>query len=167
MLNAGPFWHNAGFVASTHWKYMQLALQEAEKGGQEGEVPVGAVLVAGSGKILAKAHNQTIWRTDPCAHAEVLAMRAGARAIGNYRLLDTTLYVTIEPCLMCMGALIHARVAGLFFGAPDPRWGGAGSLYDFSSDGRLNHRVEVIGGIGQDEARQLMQDFFRQKRREK
>ncbi len=144
---------------------MRLALQEAEKGRQAGEVPVGAVLVAGSGKILAGAHNQTIGRTDPCAHAEVLALRAGARALGNYRLLDTTLYVTIEPCLMCMGALVHARVARLVFGAPDPRWGGAGSLYDFSSDERLNHRMEVIGGIGEAEARQLMQEFFRQKRK--
>ena len=146
---------------------MQLALEEAEKGGQEGEVPVGAVLVAASGEILASAHNQTIGRVDPSAHAEMQAMRAGARAVGNYRLLDTTLYVTIEPCLMCMGALIHARVARLVFGAPDPRWGGAGSLYDFSRDERLNHRVEVTAGIGEGRARQLMQAFFRQKRRQR
>ncbi len=146
---------------------MRLALQEAEKGGQAGEVPVGAVLVDAAGKVLASTHNQTIGLTDPCAHAEILALRAGAHAIGNYRLVGTTLYVTIEPCLMCMGALIHARVAHLVFGAPDPRWGGAGSLYDFSGDERLNHRVQVTGGIGEDEARQLIQDFFRRRRRQR
>jgi len=143
---------------------MLLALEEAEKAGQKGEVPVGAVLVSQSGKILARSHNQSIGRIDPCAHAEILVLRAGARSIGNYRLLNTALYVTIEPCLMCMGALIHARVAGLFFGAGDPRWGAAGSLYDFSGDHRLNHRVAVTGGLRESEARQLMQDFFRQKR---
>ncbi len=146
---------------------MRLALQEAEKGGQAGEVPVGAVLVDAAGNILARAYNQTIGLTDPCAHAEILTLRAGAHAIGNYRLVDTTLYATIEPCLMCMGALIHARVAQLVFGAHDPRWGGAGSLYDFSGDKRLNHRVKVTGGVGEDEARRLMQEFFRQRRRQR
>ena len=151
-------------MAATHSDYMLLALEEAEKAGLAGEVPVGAVLVAKSGEILAKSYNQTIARIDPCGHAEILALRAGARAVDNYRLLDTTLYVTIEPCLMCMGALIHARVARLVFGARDPKWGGAGSLYDFSRDDRLNHRVEVIGGIRETDARQLIQDFFRRKR---
>jgi tRNA(adenine34) deaminase len=154
-------------MALPHSDYMLLALEEAEKAEQAGEVPVGAVLVAKSGEILARSYNQTIARVDPCGHAEILALRAGARTIDNYRLLDTTLYVTIEPCLMCMGALIHARVAGVVFGARDPRWGGAGSLYDFSRDDRLNHRVEVTGGILGTEARQLIQGFFRRKRMRK
>jgi tRNA(adenine34) deaminase len=101
---------------------------------------------------------------DPTAHAEILALRQAAQKTQNYRLLNTTLYVTIEPCVMCMGAIVHARISALVFGAKDPRWGGAGSLYNLAADNRLNHQVEIIEGICEDECRSLMQDFFRSKR---
>lgn len=143
---------------------MELAIRLAERAGQKGEVPIGAVLVARTGEILAQAGNRTVRDADPTAHAEILALRAGAKTIGNFRLLDTTLYVTIEPCLMCMGALVHARVRRLVFGAPDPKWGAAGSLYDFSTDQRLNHRIEVLGGVSEAACRQVVQAFFKTRR---
>jgi len=152
-------------MVENHQKFIHIALLEAEKAGQRGEVPIGAVIVADNGEILAADHNRTIERSDPTAHAEILAMRAAAKQLYNYRLLNTTLYVTIEPCIMCMGAIINARVARVVFGAGDPKWGGAGSLYDFSSDIRLNHRVEVIRGVDEGDCRRLMQDFFRDKRK--
>ena len=148
----------------THETFMALALEEAKKAGQIGEVPIGAVLVADSGKILSAAYNQTIKLADPTAHAEVLALRQAASEIGNYRLLNSTLYVTVEPCMMCMGAIVHARISGIVFGAPDPKWGAAGSLYDFAQDERLNHRVEVLRGVLEEDCRSLMQNFFRAKR---
>ena len=148
-----------------HEKWMQLALQEAEKAGQNDEIPIGAILVDESGKVLSAAYNQTIALADPTAHAEILALRAAARAVGNYRLLNTTLYVTIEPCIMCMGAIVHARVATLVFGAADPKWGGAGSLYDLSADTRLNHRTRVVSGVCGPACRALLQAFFRKKRK--
>ncbi len=144
--------------------FMQLALQEAEKAGQIGEVPVGAILVSEDGEILAAAHNQTIHRADPTAHAEILALREAARAIGNYRLPNTTLYATVEPCIMCMGAIVHARISQLVFGAADPRWGAAGTLYNFAEDRRLNHQVKITAGVCAQDCRRLMQDFFRSKR---
>ena len=143
---------------------MEMALVEAEKAGQRDEVPVGAILVDESGDVLAAAHNLTISMADPTAHAEILALREAAQKINNYRLLNTTLYVTVEPCVMCMGAIIHARVAGIVFGASDPKWGAAGSLYHFARDERLNHSPEVIGGVCEDRCRELMQTFFRRKR---
>jgi tRNA(adenine34) deaminase len=145
-------------------KYMALALTEAEKAGQMGEVPIGAILVSDIGTILSAAHNRTIDMADPTAHAEILALRDAAQKINNYRLLNTTLYVTVEPCIMCMGAIVHARVAKIVFGAGDPKWGAAGSLYDFSEDDRLNHRVAITKGVCKQECRNLMQDFFRAKR---
>ena len=148
----------------THEDYMRLALAEARQAADKDEVPIGAVLVAADGAVLSKAHNQTIGLLDPTAHAEVLTLRAAARIVGNYRLLDTTLYVTIEPCVMCMGALVHARVKALFYGAKDPKWGGAGSCYDMASDSRLNHTIEVNVGILEQECKQLMQAFFQRKR---
>ncbi len=120
-----------------HIDYMRLALQEAKKAGQFDEVPVGAVLVSEAGELLAAARNRTIELCDPTAHAEVIALREAAGKTRNYRLLNTTLYVTIEPCPMCMGALVHARVARLVFGAKDPKWGAAGSLYNVAQDRRL------------------------------
>ena len=144
--------------------YMSIALSEAEKAGQENEVPVGAVLVSPSGRILATDHNQTIGLSDPTAHAEIQLLRQAAKKMGNYRLLNTTCYVTIEPCIMCMGALVHARVAKIVFGVTDPKWGAAGSLYHFAEDNRLNHRPVVIGGVCLDECRALIQGFFREKR---
>ena len=145
-------------------KFMKLALNQAKKAGQKLEVPVGAVLVAESGEILSLAHNQTISLADPTAHAEIIALRRAAQKVLNYRLLSTTLYVTIEPCIMCMGAIVHARVSRVVFGAKDTKWGAAGSLYNFADDTRLNHRPEIIDGVCQDECRTLIQDFFRARR---
>jgi tRNA(adenine34) deaminase len=147
-----------------HETFMALALEEAKKAGQMGEVPVGAVLVAENGEVLSSAGNRTIAQADPTAHAEVLALRRAATNIRNYRLLNSTLYVTVEPCIMCMGALVHARVLRLVFGADDPKWGAAGSLYNFAQDERLNHRVEVLQGVLEENCRALMQNFFRAKR---
>ena len=143
---------------------MTLALEEARLAAEADEVPVGAVLVAQDGGLLARAHNETIARCDPTAHAEIIALRLASRAVGNFRLLDTTLYVTIEPCAMCMGALLHARVARIVFGAKDPKWGCAGSLYNLADDSRLNHTICVKGGILEGECRALMQAFFRARR---
>jgi len=143
---------------------MELALNEAKKAGQIGEVPVGAILVSENGEILSAAHNQTIKLADPTAHAEILTLRQAALEINNYRLLNTTLYVTVEPCIMCMGAIVHARISQVVFGAPDPKWGAAGSLYNFAADDRLNHRVAITTGVCAEDCRRLMQDFFRAKR---
>ena len=143
---------------------MGLALKEAKIAGQIGEVPVGAVLVSENGEILAAAYNQTIKLADPTAHAEILALRKGALKINNYRLLKTTLYVTVEPCIMCMGAIVHARISQVVFGTTDPKWGAAGSLYNYAEDERLNHRVEITSGVCAEDCRRLMQDFFRAKR---
>ncbi|MCG2758642.1 MAG: tRNA adenosine(34) deaminase TadA [Desulfobacteraceae bacterium] len=143
---------------------MKLAINEAIKAGQNDEVPIGAVIIAESGEILSQAHNSTINLSDPTAHAEILALRMAANKILNYRLLNTTLYVTVEPCIMCMGAIVHARVSRIVFGTNDPKWGAAGSLYNFTNDSRLNHQPELIGGICEDECRRLIQDFFRSKR---
>ena len=143
---------------------MQMALCEAVKAGKSQEVPVGAVLVSEKGQVLSAAYNQTITLKDPTAHAEILVLRTAARKVMNYRLLNTTLYVTIEPCMMCMGAIIHARIARVVFGADDPKWGAAGSLYNFAEDGRLNHRLEILSGICRDDCRALIQDFFRKRR---
>ena len=147
-----------------HKEFMKLALKEAKKAGQKDEVPIGAVVVAEKGKILSTAHNQTIGLCDPTAHAEILALREAAQKAQNYRLLNTTLYVTVEPCIMCMGAIIHARVSAVIFGAFDPKWGAAGSLYNFTTDSRFNHLPEILPGVCEDECKTLIQDFFRSKR---
>jgi tRNA(adenine34) deaminase len=147
-----------------HIEFMKKALNEAQKAGQKGEIPIGAVLVAENKILLSAAHNQTINYKDPTAHAEILALREAAHQIGNYRLLNTTLYVTVEPCPMCMGAIIHARVAQVVFGTRDPKWGAAGSLYNFAQEHRFNHRPEIIEGICAQECKKLMQDFFSSKR---
>lgn len=152
-------------MIDTRDSFMELALEEAKKAGQIGEVPIGAVLVAENGTVLSAAHNQTITKVDPSAHAEILALREAAIKINNYRLLNTSLFVTVEPCLMCMGALVHARVKRIIYGAPDPKWGAAGSLYNFAQDFRLNHRVQVVKGVREQECRALMQAFFRAKRK--
>jgi tRNA(adenine34) deaminase len=128
------------------------------------EVPIGAILVSENGTILSATHNRTIDLADPTAHAEILALREAAHKINNYRLLNTTLYVTVEPCIMCMGAIVHARISRVVFGAGDPKWGAAGSLYNFAEDDRLNHRLEITRGVCEQDCRNLMQDFFRAKR---
>lgn len=143
---------------------MKKAFDEAKKAEQEGEVPIGALLVSDRNQVLAAEHNQTIQLNDPTAHAEILALRAAAAQIGNFRLLNTTLYVTVEPCPMCMGAAIHARVSHIVFGTRDPKWGAAASLYNFAADQRFNHRPKITEGICEADCKKLMQNFFRQKR---
>ena len=147
-----------------HEQMMQVALDEAEKAGQSQEVPVGAVLVFETGEIVAQAHNRTIGLHDPTGHAEILAIRDAAQKVKNYRLLNTTLYVTVEPCVMCMGAIIHARISRVVYGAPDPKWGALGSQYDFAAENRFNHRPEIIAGICEQQCRAIIQTFFRDRR---
>ena len=144
-------------------EFMRLALAEAEKALLAGEVPVGAVIARG-GEVIASAHNGPVGLKDPSAHAEILTLRRAAAAEGNYRLAGTTLYVTIEPCLMCAGALIHARVSRLVFGASDPKGGAVVSLYGVLQDARLNHRVDVTGGVLREACSEILSRFFREKR---
>ena len=155
---------NELYMENQNEKMMQLALAEAEKAGQNQEVPIGALLVSGAGDILAKAYNRTIGLADPTGHAEILVMRAAAQKVKNYRLLNTTLYVTVEPCVMCMGAILHARIARVVYGAPDPKWGALGSIYDFAEEKRFNHHPEIIAGICEQECRSIIQDFFKDRR---
>ena len=145
-------------------EYMQVALAEARIGAQKGEVPVGAVLVDEKGQMLARGHNRPIELNDPTAHAEILVLRSAAKKAMNYRLLNTSLFVTIEPCVMCMGAIIHARVKQVVFGARDLKWGAAGSIYNFAQDRRLNHQPEVVPGVCEAECRAILQNFFKAKR---
>lgn len=144
-------------------RYVDLALVEARRAADAGEVPIGAVVVL-DGRVIARAHNAPITLRDPTAHAEVLALRAAARETGNYRLERTIVYTTVEPCLMCCGALVHARVARLVYGAADPKAGAAASLYRILDDGRLNHRVEVTAGVRAEECAALLTEFFRARR---
>jgi tRNA(adenine34) deaminase len=145
-------------------EFMTLALKEAEKAFQEDEVPIGAVLVSSGGEVIAADHNRTRQHNDPTAHAEILVLRKAARILNNFRLSGTILFVTIEPCLMCAGAVIQARVDQVVFGTADPKAGALGSLYDVSKDGRLNHRFEVISGVLETECRELIQKFFEVRR---
>jgi len=143
--------------------WMTEALGEATQAEAENEVPVGAVVVHHN-TLIGRGHNSPIALNDPTAHAEIQALRAASQQLGNYRLVGATLYVTVEPCLMCMGALLHARIKRLVYGCADPKAGAAGSLYDVSHDPRLNHRIEVITGVKEEESRALLQRFFRRKR---
>jgi tRNA(adenine34) deaminase len=143
--------------------YMRAALEHAAAAGARGEVPVGAVLVRGA-DIIASGGNSPIASHDPTAHAEIQALRAGGGALGSYRLTDTTLYVTLEPCVMCAAAIVHARVRRLVFGAWDPRAGAAGSITDVFALPQLNHRVDVFGGVMMEECGRLLQQFFAQRR---
>jgi tRNA(adenine34) deaminase len=138
---------------------MRAALGAARQGAGEGEVPVGAVIVIG-GEIVAMAHNAPIGRNDATAHAEVLVIREAGRRAGNYRLPGSTLYSTVEPCVMCCGAIINARIPEVVFGTPDPKGGGVESLYRLLGDSRMNHRPAVIGGVLADECAELMRAFF-------
>lgn len=151
-------------MVDRHRNFMRLAIEEAVKAGQIEEVPVGAVLVDADGAVIARAHNETIRRMDPSAHAEMLAIRAASEKMGNYRLTGMRIYTTIEPCLMCMGAVIHARLAEVVYGALDPKWGAAGSLYDFSTDPRLNHRPQITAGVEAQACADLMKAFFAARR---
>lgn len=145
-------------------RYMDLALEEARKADAAGEVPVGAIVVSDS-VVVGRGFNQPISAKDPTAHAEILAMREAAQSIGNYRLSGVTLYCTVEPCMMCAGAMIHARIARLAFGTPDPKAGAAYSLYNVLTDPRLNHRVDVIFGVRESECSTLLRGFFERKRK--
>ena len=142
---------------------MRIALAEAQRAREAGEVPVGAVIVRG-GAFLAGGRNSQILLNDPSAHAEILAIRAAAAAAGNYRLAGTTLYVTLEPCIMCAGAILHARIERLVFGAADPKGGAAVSLYRLFEDRRLNHAVAVTEGILREACAEILSGFFREKR---
>ena len=143
--------------------WMRHALTLAAKAAAQGEVPVGAVIIR-DGVVLGEGWNQPITLHDPSAHAEMLAMRAAGVAAGNYRLPDTTLYVTLEPCPMCVGAMIHARIARVVFGAFDPKTGAAGSAFDLLTDQRHNHRVSVSGGVLSEECAETLRAFFRARR---
>jgi tRNA(adenine34) deaminase len=144
-------------------KFMAIALEEAEAAIRKGEVPVGAVIVLDE-DILATAHNSPIALSDPSAHAEILVLRGAAGRLGNYRLTGTTLYVTVEPCIMCVGAIVHARISRLVYGASDPKNGGVVSLYRILEDRRLNHAVEVKTGVLEGVCAELLSRFFQEKR---
>jgi len=148
----------------THEAYMTAALDQARLGLAAGEVPVGAVLVVGD-RIVARAFNQPIAASDPTAHAEVLVLREAARAAGNYRLTEATVYVTVEPCLMCVGALVHARVREVVYGAAEPKTGALVSTLRALEVPGLNHRFAVTGGVCERECRELVQQFFKERRR--
>ncbi len=143
---------------------MRAALREAERGAREGEVPVGAVVVK-EGQVLARAHNRPIHLHDPSAHAEILALRRAARKAGNYRLEGCDLYVTIEPCAMCAGAIVQARLRRTVFGARDPKAGAAGSVLNVIDHPKLNHRCEVLKGVLADESVVLLRSFFQRRRK--
>jgi len=153
----------SGYKMQTDYDFMKMALEEAQKAFHKDEVPVGAIIVR-NGKILARAYNSPITLHDPAAHAEMLALRQAALAIGNYRLTGAELYVTLEPCIMCAGAIIQSRLKRVIFGATDPKGGAVTSLYQILSDKRLNHKVAVTEGILQDECAQIISRFFREKR---
>jgi len=148
----------------SHEPFMEAALDEARLGFASGEVPIGAVVVI-DGRIVARAFNRPIAAVDPTAHAEVIALREAASAVGNYRLTGATVYVTLEPCLMCVGALVHARVHQVVYGAAEPKTGALVSAVHGLDLPGLNHRFEVVGGVLEEPCRQIVQEFFRERRR--
>jgi len=146
-------------MLKTHWFGMELALQEARKAYALGEVPVGAVIIK-KGKVLGRGHNLKETLGDPTAHAEIMAIRKAAISEGGWRILDATMYVTLEPCPMCAGAIVMARIPELVIGTRDPRTGACGSLWDITNDERLNHEVKVTFGIREDECKEILERFF-------
>jgi tRNA(Arg) A34 adenosine deaminase TadA len=144
--------------------FMALAIAQAQHAAAAGEVPIGAVVVH-EGRVIAAAHNSPIALNDPTAHAEILALRRAAQELATYRLLAATIYVTLEPCVMCVGAMVNARIAQLKFGAHDEKAGAVGSVYDLGRDGRLNHQIEVYSGLMESECAALLREFFRTRRR--
>ena len=149
-----------------HEYFMKEALKEAKKALEAGDVPVGAVIVHDN-KIIGRAHNQVELLKDPTAHAEMLAITQATATIGDERLLEARIYTTLEPCVMCAGAMVLARIKDLFYAAPDPKAGACGSLFDIVNDNRLNHQIKVVHGLMRDEAQELLQEFFRNLRAEK
>lgn len=152
------------FVSDQDEIRMRIALEAAVTAGDSDEVPIGACLFDREGNLLASAGNRTIIDSDPTAHAEILVLREAARKIGNYRLVDSIIYSTIEPCAMCAGALVNARVKKLVYGAKDERFGAVETLFRICDSESLNHRLEIVSGVLADECRALMQKFFREKR---
>lgn len=146
-----------------HEDWMRHALTLAQRAWDEGEVPVGAVLVHDN-RVIGEGWNRPIGRHDPTAHAEIMALRQGGMVLQNYRLIDTTLYVTLEPCVMCAGAMVHSRIGRVVFGARDAKTGAAGSLMDVLHHPGMNHRVEVIEGVLRDRCASMLSDFFRERR---
>ena len=145
-------------------KWMLKAVESAREAAALGEVPIGACLVDETGALIASASNRSITDNDPTAHAEILVLRQAGAALGNYRLTGATVYTTIEPCVMCAGALVNARVGRLVFAAPDPRFGAVESRFRLCDSELLNHRIEIVSGVLEDDCRALMQDFFRARR---
>ncbi|MGA8939685.1 MAG: tRNA adenosine(34) deaminase TadA [Acidobacteriaceae bacterium] len=143
---------------------MLLALTEARAADTAGEVPVGCIIVSDEGEIVARGENRVLRNSDPTAHAEIIALRAAGAALGNYRLVGCTLYSTLEPCAMCAGAILHARISRLIYGAPDPKAGACGSVLEVMNHPKLNHHLELIGGVLSAECGQLLTDFFRARR---
>ena len=160
LSSSGGATPDAGTDDARDGRWMDEAIREAAAAGMRGEVPVGAVVVL-DGRIVGRAGNASIAEHDPTGHAEVRALRAAGSAVGSYRLSGAVLYVTVEPCVMCTGAALHARVARLVYGCADPKGGAAGSLFDLASDARLNHRIAVTAGIAEGRCRALLQEFFR------
>jgi len=154
----------AGDINESEVRMMKLALERARKAGAEGEVPVGAVLVDHNGKVLASAGNSCVASHDPVGHAEIRVLRQAAILLGNYRLPETTLYVTLEPCAMCAAAMVHARIKRLVFGAVDSKAGGVVSKYHIGTDSRLNHSFSVTGGVLTEECGRLLKEFFQNRR---
>ncbi len=146
--------------AESDFAFMSQALDCARSANDCGEVPVGAVMVDAGGAVIAQAANAPIASNDPTAHAEILALREAGRVLGNYRLPGCTLYVTLEPCAMCVGALVHARIARLVYGAADPKTGACGSVFDLADNQKMNHQITVMGGLMADESAALLQRFF-------
>ena len=144
-------------------RFMKMALREAEEAGRKGEVPVGAILVK-EDRVLAKDHNRCIELNDPTAHAEVLVLRKGGKALGNYRLNDTVMYVTAEPCPMCVSAMIHGRISRLVFGAPEPKFGAVESKFRLLEGNGFNHKVKVEQGVLEKECAEILKLFFKEKR---
>ncbi len=144
-------------------QFMQQAIEQAKLAAAAGEVPVGAVLVH-EGQVISTGFNQPIGHADPSAHAEMMALRSAAQTFSNYRLPGSTLYVTLEPCVMCAGAMLHARIDRVVFGATDPKTGAAGSVLDVFSEKRINHQTQVEGGVMGQECGQLLRDFFKERR---
>ena len=147
-------------------KWMKIAISEANLAINKGEIPVGAVLIQ-DGKLIAKAHNQPILNHDPTAHAEVEVLRKAAKKLKNYRLARSTLYVTLEPCIMCLGAIMHARIERIVFGASDPKTGVCGSNNDLTSEAFFTHKVKVDSGVLEEESKEILQSFFKSRRKEK
>lgn len=163
MLQQNSLVTDMASVSQEDYRYMTLAIKAAMAAGEKGEVPVGAVIVK-NGNILAAAGNQPITAQDPTAHAEIRALRTVAKSMENYRLPGTTLYVTLEPCLMCIGAIIHARVDRLVYGATDPKTGAVASLYPIGTDQRLNHTLSITSGVMEHECGELLRQFFKARR---